>query len=375
MAIYDFNVEFGKAQTNMNLGDRRRIAIAAHVEVRAVLNANAALLDAGLADVLVGSYARSLSIWPGKDVDVFGRLSAHTVDTITPSAAYTLFETALSPFERQGRLTRQPRSLKVSFGREHPVSEASVRAAGAAEGWSPADIGELVRKAAAADFEFSVDVVPGVGWDPHYGIPEVDIAQDGTRSLSQSWKLTDPVALNDATTERNREPTVSGQGAFVPTVKALKQIKSHHLPEVKPSFLFYEFILHEGFTNGGIVGESWADITASAVGHIANRLATVLIDPVLDPILGEPYAPAPDPSAVEASRLLWTDLAAKATFAVGTHERCQAAITWRQILGTNRGDRNVFPLPDGCRGSGVPQGAVAMNTSSGGTEERSFGRR
>ena len=374
MAIYPFNNEFGKAQSSINLGDRTKIAIAAHVEVRTVLHANSALVDAGLADVLVGSYARSLSIWPGKDVDVFGRLAAHTVDTITPTSAYELFATSLAPFDAQGRLTRQPRSLKVSFGREHPVSERSVRTAGGAQGWSTVEIGDLVAKAASLDFEFSVDVVPGVGWEPHYGIPEVDVARDGTRSLAQTWKRTDPVALNGETIERNREPSISGQGAFVPTVKALKQIKTHHLAEAKPSFLFYEFMLHEGFVNGSIEGETWADITSSALSYVATRLGSALLNPVCDPILSEPYAPAPDPAALETSRILFTDLAGKATFAVSTHDRCQAAITWRQILGTNRGGREVFPLPDGCRGGGVAQGAVAANTSSGGTEERSFGR-
>ncbi len=113
-----------------------------------------------------------------------------------------------------------------------------------------AEIRDLVTKAASLDFEFSVYVVPGVEWEPHNGIPEVDIAADGTRSLAQTWKRTDPVALNNETTKRNREPTISGQGAFVPTVKALKQIKTHHLAEVKPSFLFYEFMLHEGFAAG-----------------------------------------------------------------------------------------------------------------------------
>ncbi len=375
MAVYSFNTEFGKAQNNINLGDRTKIAIAAHIEVRTVLAANPALREAGLADVLVGSYARSLSIWPGKDVDVFGRLAEHTVDTITPSGAYELFAAALAPFDDQGRLTRQPRSLKVSFSPEHPVPERSIRAAGEAQGWSMAEIRDLVAKATSLDFEFSVDVVPGVGWEPHYGIPEVDIAADGTRSLSQAWKRTNPVALNDETVERNRKPTISGQGAFVPTVKALKQIKTHHLTDVKPSFLFYEFMLHEGFTDSHIEGETWADITASALSYVATRLGTALTNPVCDPILGEPYAPAPDLATLDASRMLWSDLVAKATFAVNTRDRCQAAITWRQILGTNRGDREVFPLPDGCRGSGVAQGAAATNLSSGGTEERSFGRR
>ena len=55
MAVYAFNTEFGKAHNIINLGDRAKIAIAAHTEVRTVLNANEALRQAGLDDVLVGS--------------------------------------------------------------------------------------------------------------------------------------------------------------------------------------------------------------------------------------------------------------------------------------------------------------------------------
>lgn len=374
MAIYPFNTEFSTAQSRINLGERARIAVAAHVEVRAVLAGSNALAEAGLADVLVGSYARSLSIWPGKDVDVFGRLDAHSTDTIAPADAYDLFADALDVYERDGRLTRQPRSLKISFGPGCPVSAASIRTAGVEHGWSRSELDDIVAKAATTDFEFSVDVVPAVVWGDHYGIPELNVAEDGTRTLGETWQRTNPVALNDETRQRNREPEIAGHGAFVPTVKALKQVKTHHLADVKPSFLFYEFMLHEGFARGEIEGETWADITSSALSYVSGRLGTALAQPVCDPVLGQPYAPTPDSAALAASRSVFDSLAGKAAYAVSTHDRCQAAIEWRNIFGTNRGGRSVFRLPDGCRGSGVAQGAAAANLSSGGTEERSFGR-
>lgn len=56
-------------QQNIALGDRAIVVIAAHVEVRSVLRASGELLAHGLDDVLIGSYARRVMNWPGKDVD------------------------------------------------------------------------------------------------------------------------------------------------------------------------------------------------------------------------------------------------------------------------------------------------------------------
>ena len=99
MAVFDLHDQFKKMQSNIKLGDRALVAIAAHVEVRSVLRESEALLEHGLDDVLVGSYARKVSIYPGKDVDVFGRLMSDTVSSIAPDDAYALFDHALKPFE------------------------------------------------------------------------------------------------------------------------------------------------------------------------------------------------------------------------------------------------------------------------------------
>ncbi len=372
--MFPLTEEFLETHQRINLGDRRRIAIAAHFEVRSILQTDPALRSRELSDVLIGSYARRVSIYPGKDVDVFGRLLAHTIDSITPTDAYALFRTALAAYARADRLTEQPRSLKVDFGPDRVPSETSIQAAGREYEWAKVDVDRLVANAAEVAFEFSVDVVPAVAWGDHYGIPELSISPEGTRIMAGTWQQTNPVELTEQTRQRNQEPEIGGLGAFVRCVKTIKQIKSHHLSDVKPSSLFYEFILHEGFENGAIDGDSWAEITASTLDFIARRMGTVTTQPVCDPVLGIPYQPLPTDGSLETCRHLFDDLGAKAAFAASTTDRCQAAINWRTIFGANPKHSVLFPLPPGCRGSGVAQGAVGTNLSSGGTEERSFGR-
>ena len=375
MARFPFNEEFLTTHQRISLGDREIVAIAAHVEVREELQRDPALRKCGLNDVLVGSYARHVSIWPGKDVDVLGRLMLHTTSTLTPNQAYGAFERALTKYRLEGRLTCQPRSLKVSFGPSRTPMAESIRAAAAEYDWEAERVSRVIRNLGQLAFEFSVDVVPAVPWGDHYGIPDLGVDPNGLRVRSGTWEITSPVELNCLTVERNRDPEIGGIGAFVRAVKMLKQLKAHHLPESKPSSLYYEFILHEGFAARGVHGESWADLTASALGYVAGRLGTVAAQPVCDPVLGKAYCPAPQEADLRRASSKFEDLARRAQRAVATTDRCQAAIEWRQVLGRNGAHGEVFPLPPGCRGTGVAMGAAAVNVSSGGTQERSFGSR
>ncbi|MGI8519164.1 MAG: hypothetical protein ACR2MC_00905 [Actinomycetota bacterium] len=95
MANYPLHPEFTKKQRRIALGSRALVAVAAHLEVRSVLQADPGLRAHGLNDVLIGSYARKVTIWPGKDVDVFGRLMGESVESIPQDTAYGLFGTAL----------------------------------------------------------------------------------------------------------------------------------------------------------------------------------------------------------------------------------------------------------------------------------------
>ena len=376
MAVHPLTNQFANAHSRISLGDRRRIAIAAHFEVRSVLRASRRLCDLGLQDVLIGSYARRVSIWPGKDVDVFGRLMRHTTKTLAPAVAYEAFEHSLSRYARQGRLTKQPRSLKVAFGPGHPPSIRAIRAAADERSWARSDADRLVRDRNRVLFDFSVDVVPAVRNGPHYGIPDLDQFAGGQRHLSGRWKQTNPVAVTDLTRELNQWPLVGGVGAFVRVVKTVKQVKEHHLSDVKPSALYYEFILHGGFASKSISGESWADITANALGYIARRLGDAVWDPVCDPVLGACYEPEPTLDMLAHARSEFEDLARKAQRAIRTSDRCQAAVEWRSVFGENaRQPHPVFPLPAGCRSDGVLMGTAAANMTTGGTQERSFGTR
>ena len=372
MAINPLHQEFIIKQRNIALGDRALVAIAAHVEVRSVLRAAPLLLAHKLDDVLIGSYARRVSIWPGKDVDVFGRLMADTIESLGPDAAYELFLEALEPYADQGRLKTQPRSLKVEFSPTRAPAVSSIREAAKEYRWDSQRVERVVASIGDVAFEFSVDVVPAVVWGHHYGIPDLGRLATGERYRTGLWLETNPVKLIELTHQRNRSPRIVGAGAYVRTVRAVRQVKSHHLRHAKPSSLYYELIMHEGFIGGAIAGDTWADITASALRYIASRLATAAVDPVCDPVLQQPYLPAPSAAELGAARAVFDDQARRAERACAD-TRCQAAITWRSVFGSNAKLDNVFPMPDGCRGTGAVMGAAAANLASGGTAERSFG--
>ena len=377
MAVHPLTDQFLKAHSRISLGDRRRIAIAAHFEVRTVLRANRRLLELGLQDVLIGSYARRVSIWPGKDVDVFGRLMKHTTNTLDPATAYAAFEHALRRYARQGRLTKQPRSLKVAFGPSRPPSVQAIRAAADERTWTRFETDRLIRDRGRHPFDFSVDVVPAVLDPPHYGIPDLNHPPGGLRQLSGGWKRTDPVALTELAQQLNQAPMVGGIGALVRVVKTIKQVKEHHLSGLKPSGLYYEFILHEGFGSGNISGDTWAEVTASALEYLASRLGTAAWDPICDPVLGARYEPQPSPDMLGHAQSKFESLARAAQRAITTRNWCQAAVEWRAVFGENgrHPHSHVFPLPTGCRADGVIMGTAAVSTATAGTQERSFGTR
>lgn len=375
MAEHDLHNEFLTTHQNVALGDRALVVIAAHVEVRSVIRADPQLRAHGLDDILIGSYARRVSIWPGKDVDILGRL-AETVASMAPDTAYEMFHAALRSFEEQGRLTPQPRSFKIEFSPRQRPGEDYIRTAAREYGWGTSRVGRVLRDLDQLAFDFSVDVVPAVSWDAHYGIPEIDRRlTTGERYRTGHWRQTDPVELTRLTQERNRAPRIGGVGAYVRTVKEVKQIKAHHLPDTKPSALYYEFLLYDGFAEGAIAGASWADITASALAYLADRLRTVSGRPACDPVLRIPYHPVPAASDLAVATATFDDLAQRAQRAVRATSRCQAAIEWRHVFGANQRSENVFPLPPGCRGTGTAMGAAGANIAIGGTAERSFGGR
>lgn len=380
MATHYLTDQFQEMQSDINLGDRERVAIACHRDVREVLHQSQELRDHELRDLLIGSYARGVAIYPGKDVDVLGLLEAP--NGLTPGQLYDMFGRALDAYDQQGRLTPQPRSFKITFGPDGYPTAAAMEAAAADYGWDLTEARNSLSAVGRERASFCVDIVPARPCGEHIEIPEKDTVADPSSGelravLSGGWVLTSPLKLNEQTRTLNANHSVSGQGSYVPTTKAIKQIKRAHLDQIKPGGLFYEFIIHEGFTEGRIGGDTWADVTHSALSYIRDRLDDVEDRPVVDPVLKQAYAPAPSPGALAQARDQIRTVAATADRAVRATDRCTAASAWQSVFGGNERIAPVFPMPPGCSGSGLAYGAsgvgVTAQAATGGTTEQGFG--
>lgn len=357
--------QFEKTQHNINLNARRRVAIAAHLEVRAVLVASSALAAHGLKHVLIGSYPRDVTIWPGKDVDVFGKLTAASIHSITPGEAYDLFFRVLTTaFE--GRVTPQPRSIKVDYRGGRLPDTSFIRQAA-----------EVLREnvdTPGQPFDFSVDIVPAVHWEDVWAIPNSDRGRWQRTSAAERWVRTNPEKFTTLTQKMNDKIAIGGQGAYVPTVKAVRQIRRAHLGDAKPGGLYFELLAYDGFRSGSVSEASWAEITANALESIAGRLETVVTDPLCEPALGQPYSPEPDSNDVAHAAATFGSLADQAARALEL-DPCPAAAIWRAIFGENsQANGPVFPLPAGCREDGtIMPATVAANPLRGSNEARGFG--
>ena len=314
-------------------GEKRARAIGAHSEIRSYLEENEILYKWGIDTVLIGSYARHTGIHPGHDVDVFSKLTNLDMK-ISPNSVYkTLANILLARYGK--RVQQQPRSIKVSF---------------------PFD-GD----------DFGIDVVPAVRIGSKWGIPRRDRTRWDDPDYSARWAETDPEKLAELTSKMNGVLKVDGQGAYVPTVKLVRQTRCHHLGDEKPGGLYFELLTYWAF-HMGIEGDSFAEIFTASLRSIASQLAAS--SPLIDPVLRLPYNPEPDPIDRAAAAAIFGELAKKAEEACMA-DRCPAAVIWRQILGSNsRGQ--CFPLPPGCDEKGKEIKDVARVAAIGSGEASGF---
>lgn len=351
-------IQFTDAFSKIELGARRAVAMAAHAEVRALLARDDTLSRKGFETALIGSYPRDLGIWPGKDVDVFGKFTELTVDDTTPE---TIYNDVLNPLAAAygERVTPQPRSVKVLYQPGSMPARAFLAMFDAPE---------------APDFEFSVDVVPAARWEDRWGIPNRNPDLWAADTLQRRWVETDPEKLNDLTTELNAAPTISGRGVYLPVTKSIKQIRRHHLGDTKPGGLYYELIMHEAFTDGYFDDvDTWADAMARASTYVADRLGRAGSDPVCDPVLDRPFQPGPDPQQLAGATAVFERLADAAREALTASDGCAAAAAWRRIYGQRPDGVAAFPLPPGCREDGSVMPPPVANPLRGSDEARGFG--
>ena len=324
--------QFNDALTAIEVsGKKRDRVIAAHKEIRELLEADEELGQLGVDTILIGSYARRTGIYPGKDVDVFVKLTK--LDTSAdPATVFAAVKRVLTAAYGD-RAEAQRRSVKISFGSDG----------------------------------FSVDAVPAVKLGGRWALPNHD--PDKWGNPDERWIETDPEKMGTLTEERNKSPKVGDRGAYVPTVKLVRQTRRQHLGDDKPGGLYFEILTHWVFKDGDTKGASFAEIFASTLRGIATRLAdgTPLINPALD----TPYEPAPKDAERTAAAKAFDALAAKAERAL-TVDKCPAAVLWREIIGRNdRGE--CFPLPPGCDATGKAISSITSVGARGPREAHGFG--
>lgn len=312
-------------------GPKADRASEAHKEVRRALQKDSVLRDWGIDTVLIGSYGRKTGIYPGKDVDVFSKLTALD-SSVHPEAVFDRVARVLDD-QYGSRATPQDRSVKVLFS---------------ADG-------------------FSVDAVPAVRSGGRWAIPDHDRTHWAS---ANGWCETDPERLGDLTTERNQTPAVSGQGAYVPVVKLVRQTREYHLGDAKPGGLYFEMATYWAF-QAGVPGASFAEIFAATLSSIGNQLTQAQVQPLLDPALLQPYSPQPSSSDLASASQTFLALAAEANRALAL-ALCPAAVIWRKILGSN-GRGPCFPLPPNCDEKGRSIRGVTVVSDRGSDEARPFG--
>lgn len=314
-------------------GEKLKRAIRAHSEIRGYLEDKEILRKWGIDTVLIGSYARHTGIYPGNDVDVFSKFT--NLDTkASPKTVYnTLARIIRDKYGKRVKL--QPRSIKVMF---------------------PFD-GD----------RFGVDIVPAVRLGAKWGIPRRDRTRWDDPNYDARWIETDPEKLAELSSKMNSTLKVDGQGAYVPTVKLVRQTRCHHLGDQKPGGLYFELLTYWAF-HAGIEGDCFPEILTASLGSIASQLTEGF--PLIDPVLGLPYSPMPDPIDLSKAAAHFRGLAKKAEEA-RMAKRCQAAVIWQYILGSN-GRGQCFPLPPGCDEEGNEIKKVTQGKSRGSQEASGF---
>lgn len=333
--VHTLTAQFDGALGLINISpERRQFAIEAHEEIRDLLETDPTLRAWGISTVLIGSYARQTAIHPGKDVDVFARLTRLNVNSTSPSEIYEHVRNLLVA-HYGSRAEPQNRSVKVSFDRD--------------------------------GFEFSVDAVPAVRMGERWAIPRHDV--DLWDDPHERWVETDPEQLGELTTEQNETVLIDGQGAYVPTVKLMRQTRCQHLADLKPGGFYFELMTYWAFDAGDVAGVSFAEVFAASLKAVAAQLESGL--PLFDPVLGREYRPAPDPDARAHAASVFVGLAQRAAAALQAPSRCEAAKLWREILGCNC-EGECFPLPEGCDEYGQALPVTSVGSSRGSREPGSF---
>ena len=275
----------------------------AHEKVRAALEASDDLRDAGIDTVLIGSYARHVSIHRMRDVDVLSKLP--DLDGDDPDALLDTFEEVLFDEFGKERVERQDRSIKVDF----------------------------------PDYDLAVDAVPARSCHDHWEIP------DG----SGGWQETNPLKLASLTSDMNADH----DEYYVPTVKLIRQVRRAQLGDTQPGGLYLEVATYHAF-DAGFDADGTAEYFTAALEGVADVLDAAAGNGLDDPTLpGHKIATRASDEELRDAAGLFAGLASDASEALDSDDACPAAKTFRDMLGKNSDCTWVFPMPSYCNDDGT----------------------
>lgn len=318
--------QFEEALTAIEPDTDAANATKAHEQVRDALKADPFFSQWGLESILIGSYKRHVSIKRVKDVDVFCKLpklpsSYNPVDLLRHTQL--VLDKAFPPVNGQPRTEIQGRSVKVEF----PEYD-----------------------------ELHVDAVPARPAGTVWEIP--------CKNPGDGWDQTNPEQLSILSSLRNDEFGTS----YVPVVKLVRQTRRALLGSAKPGGLFVEVAAYHAFDAHPRLGEVGAYTSTAA--YYANTLS-VMADAIRHHANGtqpleNPAMPGQE-LRVRATDEEWADIAtkweeaaSKAMAALASEQDCQAAKTFRELLGQDSLDNWVFPMPSDCNPDGTNRALVVM---------------
>ena len=309
----------------------------AHQQVRAALEVDTKLAGYGIDPVLIGSYKRNVSIKRVKDVDMFVRLPDVPSDVSSTDMLDQFFRVLHAEFgsdeDGHRRTKRQGRSLQVSF----------------------------------PEFDLYVDVVPA----RPYGDGETwEIPQRGE---VDKWVRTNPEALTTLSIQMNSDH----DGSYKPTVKLLRQTRRALMGMKRPGGFFIEAATYQAFASGAVSGNDQAEYYVAALRAVSTIISDFVLCGigVVDPTLpGETIKVRATDEEFEQIRTKFSDAATAAEEALLEEDMGKAALTFRDLLGNNGDDQDVFPMPLGYNEDGSKRAfAITAGESAVPAGRRTFG--
>lgn len=318
---------FKTALSNIEPGDDATNAKRAHERVTEALQADDRCRRLGVSSVLIGSYARDVSIRRVKDVDVFVRLTKADED-LRPGDILDHLQAVLERSFGKERVERQHRSIKVEF----------------------------------PDYDLSVDVVPARPCGEHWEIPE---KTDGEQRAS--WVETNPTKMTELKEEANAEFLLNGAGVYVPVVKLVRQIRREWV-EDHPGGYYFEVLTYWSFQQAKPREDSVAAYLTVILEELVGVLDAAVDDGLDDPTLqGREIATRASTAQLRAAAARMGEAAQLARAALDETDKCRAAVQWRKLLGSTKHTKtadDVFPLPSYCNADGTTktEGAVTQGS-------------